>query len=98
MEHLFDLHHPAAGAYFYGREQELAFFEKNLFEPAAGGASRYYSLTGMNRIGKSSLVPPVSADGQPQCNRYRNKPRTGGRLLALLDLLRVEAVVLAAGF
>ncbi len=64
MEHLFDLHHPAAGAYFYGREQELAFFEKNLFEPAAGGASRYYSLTGMNRIGKSSLVREL-------CRRFR---------------------------
>lgn len=64
MEHLFDLHHPAAGAYFYGREQELAFFEKNLFEPAAGGASRYYSLTGMNRIDKSSLVREL-------CRRFR---------------------------
>lgn len=56
MERLFDLNHPAAGAYFYGREREIEFFEKNLFEPAAGGSSRYYSLTGMNRIGKSSLM------------------------------------------
>lgn len=74
MEHLFDLHHPAAGAYFYGREQELDFFEKNLFGPAATGSSRYYSLTGMNRIGKSSLLREL-------CRRFRQTDETGVTVL-----------------
>lgn len=63
---VFDIHHPVTGDLFHGRETELAFYRRELFEPAARGESRYYSITGMNRIGKSSLF-------QELCRSFREE-------------------------
>lgn len=66
MEQIFDVNHAAVGRFFYGRERELEFFRRELFAPAAQGVSRYYSVTGMKRIGKSSLFREL-------CRRFREE-------------------------
>ena len=66
MEQVFDVNHAAVGRFFYGRERELEFFQRELFAPATRGMSRYYSVTGMKRIGKSSLFREL-------CRRFREE-------------------------
>ena len=58
---LFDANHYVTGRRFIGRKNEIEFFQKNFFNEAVQGNSRYYSLTGMNRIGKTSLVKELCA-------------------------------------
>ena len=53
---LFNVNGYATGKFFIGREKEIEFFQKNFFGEVVQGNSRLYSLTGMNRIGKTSLV------------------------------------------
>lgn len=53
---LFNVNGHATGKFFIGREKEIEFFQKNFFGEVVQGNSRLYSLTGMNRIGKTSLV------------------------------------------
>lgn len=64
MEQVFDTNHAAVGAFFYGREKELEFYQRELFTPASRGLSRYFSVTGMKRIGKTSLFREL-------CRRFR---------------------------
>ena len=64
MEQVFDTNHAAVGAFFYGREKELEFYQRELFAPAARGIGRYFSVTGMKRIGKTSLFREL-------CRRFR---------------------------
>lgn len=70
MNRLFDVNHPVTGELFHGREAELEFFWRELFEPAVRGESRYYSVTGMNRIGKTSLFHEL-------CRRFREEGHPG---------------------
>lgn len=58
---LFDVNHYVTGKYFIGRKNEIEFFQKNFFDEVVRGNSRYYSLTGMNRIGKTSLIKELCA-------------------------------------
>lgn len=70
MDALFDINHAAVGTYFYGREKELDFFDRELFGPASRGMSRHYSLTGMKGIGKTSLFREL-------CRRFRESGKEG---------------------
>ena len=63
---LFDANHYVTGKLFIGRKNEIEFFQKNFFDEAVQGNSRYYSLTGMNRIGKTSLIKEL-------CTRFRTE-------------------------
>ena len=58
---LFNVNGHATGEFFIGRKKEIEFFQKNFFSEVVQGNSRLYSLTGMNRIGKTSLIKELCA-------------------------------------
>ena len=60
---LFDTSHPVVGEDFWGREDEIKEFLESTLYRAEKGHTFAYSITGMNRIGKSSFV-------QEACRRY----------------------------
>lgn len=62
----FDVNHPVSGEKFFGRESELKFFKVHVIDEIVKGNKVSLSLTGMNRIGKSSLVKEV-------CERLRKE-------------------------
>ena len=66
MEMLFDPEHYVTGKFFFGREDELSYFKKNLFDAVLQGESRNYSITGMNKIGKTSLMKEL-------CRRFQSE-------------------------
>lgn len=58
----FDPHHPVSGAYFIGRHAEKAYFRERIFDAVMDGRCVLWSITGMNRIGKSSLIKELCSE------------------------------------
>lgn len=64
---MFDIFHPVTGQNFIGREKELRDFFKNSFDMLVKSNMHFnLSLTGINRIGKTSLVKEA-------CRMYKEK-------------------------
>ncbi len=70
MEKVFDISKPVTGTYFIGRREEYDFIRKNVFDAAARGESYNLSVTGMNRIGKTSLLRKI-------CKEFREEGHHG---------------------
>ncbi len=66
MKRFFDPNNPVTGSSFLGRTRELAFLRDTLFSNAVQGNSVNLSITGMNRIGKTSLMKEA-------CRRFREE-------------------------
>ena len=56
MNKIFDVNLWVTGEQFLGREAEVEHLLRHVFRPALEGQNQYLALTGMNRIGKTSLV------------------------------------------
>ena len=56
MKQVFDVNLPVTGDLFIGREKEVEYLLRQIFQPALNRETQYLALTGMNRIGKTSLM------------------------------------------
>ncbi|MBO5146167.1 MAG: ATP-binding protein [Lachnospiraceae bacterium] len=66
MEKIFDISKPVTGELLIGRRKETADIQKKIFDAAESGESGLVALTGMNRIGKTSLMKNL-------CLEFRKK-------------------------
>ena len=71
----FETSHPVTGEYFVGRKDDLKFFQESFDDVVEGRRSNIlFSLTGMNRIGKTSLILQI-------CENFKKKQNPNVYLL-----------------
>lgn len=73
---MFDISHPVTGENFIGREEELRDIKTQIFDAAIQRNPINFSLTGNNRIGKTSLI-------REACRRFDEQPHPNTVVLTL---------------
>jgi hypothetical protein len=71
MADIFNISEPSTGNFFIGRKKELAYLWENIFLNAFEGKKRHIKITGMNRIGKTSLMANLTKKALQE-----NNPKT----------------------